>query len=299
MSVPFQSSLSSSFYLSRTSSLTCGACPDSPPCPADLLSKNFGCSSSNSGRTTPLIEACVDSFASAQIAVENGADRLEVCGQLVIGGVTPSPALFQQIREAFSLPIRVLIRPRFGDFLYSSMEHDQIVKEIQLFRQLGADGVVIGELTPQGQLDLPRITELVREAKGMGLTLHRAFDMAQDPIQALEEAISLGFDTLLTSGQAPCVMDGLPLLKRLVHQAGGRLTILAGCGVHQDNILEIYQKTGLRAFHTTGKKEPLQSGMLYRQNGVSMGLPCFSEYEIWQTDSEEFRACADAVHSLI
>ena len=152
----------------------------------------------------PLIEGCVDSFASAMAAIGGGADRLELCGSLVIGGVTPSPALFQQVRAAWEGRIHVLIRPRFGDFLYTDREGAQMEEEIASFRELGADGVVIGALTPDGALDEALLGRLMAQAGNLSVTLHRAFDMARDPIEALERAVALGFQTILTSG------DGLP-----------------------------------------------------------------------------------------
>ena len=246
----------------------------------------------------PLIEGCVDSFASAMAAIRGGADRLELCGALVIGGVTPSPALFRQVREAWSGKIHVLIRPRFGDFLYTEREGEQMEEEIAAFRDLGADGVVIGALTPAGELDEALLGRLMERAEGLSVTLHRAFDMTRDPFEALERAAKLGFDTILTSGQAPSAAEGVDCLRQLRERADGRLSIMAGSGVKPENILPIHERTGLLTFHTTGRKGNLNSGMRYRKEGVSMGLPSLSEYEIWQTDEEAFRACAALVHSL-
>ena len=246
----------------------------------------------------PLIEGCVDSFASAMAAIRGGADRLELCGALVIGGVTPSPALFRQVREAWSGKIHVLIRPRFGDFLYTEREGEQMEEEIASFRDLGADGVVIGALTPAGELDEALLGRLMARAEGLSVTLHRAFDMTRDPFEALERAAELGFDTILTSGQAPSAAEGVDCLRQLQERADGRISVMAGSGVKPENILPIHERTGLLTFHTTGRKGNLDSGMRYRKEGVSMGLPSLSEYEIWQTDEETFRACAALVHSL-
>lgn len=246
----------------------------------------------------PLIEGCVDSFASAAAALAGGADRLELCANLAIGGTTPSPFLFQQIRRKWDARINVLIRPRFGDFLYSPQELEEMAETIRMFRELGANGVVIGVLTPEGRLDEDRMASLMKEAGEMEVTLHRAFDMTREPLEAMEAAISLGCKTILTSGQAKNALEGKETLKELFRQAAGRITIMAGSGVKKENIREIYDYTGIRVFHTTGRGPVLDSGMRYRKETVSMGLPSLSEYEIWQTDEEEFRACAQLVHAL-
>lgn len=246
----------------------------------------------------PLIEGCVDSYASCAAAYRGGADRLELCANLAIGGTTPSPSLFEQVRRDFPVPVNVLIRPRFGDFLYTKPELEEMREDIKRFRDMGANGVVIGVLTPEGSLDGERMGCLMDCAGGMEVTLHRAFDMAQDPLAALEDAVRLGCRTILTSGQAGNALEGREVLKAVFLQAEGRIDIMAGCGVKKENIRLIYDHTGIRSFHTTGRKGPVSSGMRYRKETVSMGLPSLSEYELWQTDEEEFRACARLVHSL-
>ena len=140
----------------------------------------------------PLIEGCVDSYASAMAAAAGGADRLELCANLAIGGTTPSPALFKQVQRDCDVKINVLIRPRFGDFLYSQPEMEEMCTEIQAFRALGANGVVIGALTPEGALDVDSMRRLMDCAGDVEVTLHRAFDMARDPMETLEAAASLG-----------------------------------------------------------------------------------------------------------
>ena len=132
----------------------------------------------------------------------------------------------------------------------------------------------------------------------MEVTLHRAFDMTRDPFRALEDAVSLGCRTILSSGQAANAALGAPLLAKLNGQAAGRIDLMAGCGVKRTNIAGIAALTGITTFHTTGRKGSVDSGMRYRKEGVSMGLPSLSEYELWLTDEAEFRACAEAVHAL-
>ncbi len=246
----------------------------------------------------PLIEGCVDSYASAVAAVLGGADRLELCANLAIDGTTPSPALFKQVQRDCDVKINVLIRPRFGDFLYSEPEMEEMCTEIQAFHALGANGAVIGVLTPEGDLDEEKMRRLTACAGDMEITLHRAFDMTRNPTAALESAVRLGCKTILTSGQAPDALSGRDVLHAVSTQAAGRIDIMAGCGVKKENIQAIYDHTGITSFHTTGRRAPIDSGMLYRRKTVSMGLPSLSEYEIWRTDEGEFRACAEIVHGL-
>ena len=180
---------------------------------------------------TPLIEACVDSYASSMAAARGGADRLELCANLAIGGTTPSPTLFQQVQRDCRIPVNVLIRPRFGDFLYTAPELEEMCGEIRRFRDLGANGVVIGALTPDGDLDTDAMERLTACAGGLDVTLHRAFDMTRDPLAALETAIGLGCRTILTSGQARDAAAGRDVLKAVRRQAADRIAIMAGCGV--------------------------------------------------------------------
>ena len=163
----------------------------------------------------PLIEGCVDSYASAAAAALAGADRLELCANLAIGGTTPSPALFKQVHRDVAVPVNVLIRPRFGDFLYSEPEMEEMCTEIRAFRALGANGVVIGALTPEGTLDMDKMRRLMDCAGDMEVPLHRAFDMTRDPLEALEAAVALGCRTILTSGQASSAPAGLEILRTL------------------------------------------------------------------------------------
>lgn len=249
-------------------------------------------------RIKPLLEACTDSCASCRAAALGDADRLELCAHLAIGGVTPSPVLFKQVKRICGIRIHVLIRPRFGDFLYTEEEMEQMCEEIQIFREMGADGIVIGALTPDGDLDTEKLGRLMDCAGGMNITLHRAFDMTRDPYQSLDTAIRLGFGTILTSGQEADALAGSVLLGELYRQAAGRIDIMAGCGVRKENIRAIYGETGILCYHTTGRRGTLDSGMRYRKSSVSMGLPSLSEYEIWKTDEQEIRECAQIVHSL-
>ncbi len=244
-----------------------------------------------------ILECCVDSVESAMNAQKGGADRLELCGNLIIGGTTPTQSLFEEVRKHTNIKIHVLIRPRFGDFCYSDYEIEMIRKDIALFSSIGADGVVIGALSPDGTLDLPAMRMFMNEAKGMSVTLHRAFDMCKDPIETLEAAISLKLHTILTSGQENDCRKGAPMLQKLVEQAAGRIDILAGGGVDAELIKQLYQVTGCTSYHMSGKSI-LASKMQYRNSNVNMGFPAFSEYEIYQTDESKICAARQALDSL-
>lgn len=233
-----------------------------------------------------LLEVCVDSVESACIAAANGADRLELCSDLIIGGTTPTLALFEEIREKVDIAINVLIRPRFGDFCYSDQEYAVIKREIRQFVKTGADGIVIGFLNPDGSLDQDRMKECIALAEGKHVTLHRAFDVCRNPYEALEHAVKLSVNTILTSGQEKDCIMGISCLRELVKAAGGRIAIMAGSGVSPDNMTQLQEKAGIKHFHMSGKKV-LASRMEYRKENVPMGLPAFSEFEIWQTDGEK------------
>ena len=232
-----------------------------------------------------ILECCVDSVESAIEAEEGGANRIELCSALVIGGLSPSKALFEKVKENVSIKIHVLLRPRFGDFCYTDFEHEIIKQEIRMFKELGADGVVIGTLKPDGSLNLEQMKELVKEAEGMSITLHRAFDMCGDPYQTLEEVKELGIHTILTSGQKNSCIDGKDLLGELVAKANGEVDILIGGGVDVSVIPALYESTGATSYHMSGKIT-LDSEMQYRKEDVSMGVASMSEYQIWRTSAE-------------
>ena len=244
-----------------------------------------------------ILEACVDSVESAMAAVRGGATRLELCGSLVIGGTTPNPWLFKEIRRLSDIRIHALIRPRFGDFCYTDEEFILIKEAVREYRRLGAEGVVIGNLNPDGTLNMEQMKVLMEEAGDMSVTLHRAFDVCADPYQTMEQAISLGIDTILTSGQKNVCTLGTDLLRDLVEKSAGRIVIQVGSGVNADVIREVYLKTHATAYHMSGKVT-LDSSMVYRKEGVNMGLPSISEYEIWRTDEEAVRKARQVLEKL-
>ena len=243
------------------------------------------------------LEVCIDSVESAILAEKGGADRLEVCANLVIGGTTPGVSQFKQIRSACDVDLNVLLRPRFGDFLYTDAEFQMISEDIRMFRELGADGVVVGCLKADGSLDSDRMRVLREQAGPLQMTLHRAFDVCRNPYQALEEALSLGVDTILTSGQADHCLAGKETLKKLIRQADGRIEILVGSGVNAEVIRQLMDEIGAASFHMSGKKM-ISSGMAYRNREVHMGIPGIGEFEIFRTDEEEIRRARLVLHPV-
>lgn len=250
----------------------------------------------NQSKTTCL-EVCVDSFASAMEAVAGGADRLELCGCLLVGGLTPDAALLAQIREQTDIPIRCLMRPRFGDFLYGEEEIRLMESQMARLADAGADGFVIGCLTAQGALDLRQMERLVNAARGKGLTLHRAFDVSRDAAATARQAAELGIDTILTSGQAADCWTGRECLGALL-ALNLPLTLMAGGGVNARVIADLRSLyPQLATFHMSGKVT-LPSGMVFRREGVPMGLPGLDEFSIWQTDREKVREAAQVLREV-
>ena len=244
-----------------------------------------------------ILEVCVDSVESAVSAARGGATRLELCANLVIGGTSPDEDLFRMVRERVDIPVRVLLRPRFGDFLYSEEEFELLRRQVRRFAALGADGVVIGMLRPDGTLDEARMAELISLAGGCGVTLHRAFDVCRDPLEALDAAVRLGVDTILTSGQQASCAQGSELLRELVARSGGRPQILIGAGVSADVIRTLQPATGADAFHLSAKRTE-NSRMTFRREGVPMGLPGISEFEVWRCDETVVRAARQTIEAL-
>ena len=216
------------------------------------------------------IEICANSVESAIEAQRGGAYRVELCAGIPEGGTTPSYGEIKMARELLSIRLHVIIRPRGGDFLYTPLEQSIMLHDIDMARQLGADGVVFGCLTPDGDIDLPLMERLMKASEGMSVTFHRAFDMCRNPRKALEKIIALGCDRILTSGQQATAEKGISLLKELNVQADGRIIIMPGCGVNSDNVRKIAEETGASEFHFSGRSS-IESKMNYRNPAVSMG----------------------------
>ncbi len=207
-----------------------------------------------------LLEVCCGDIQSARAAAQGGAQRIELCAALEADGLTPSAGLIAEARRIAGLRLHVLIRPREGNFAYDDEEFCIMESDIHMARQLGADGVVIGALTPERDIDVEHCRALMRAAEGMQVTFHRAFDQCRNPQEALEQIIGLGCHRLLTSGQCRTAVEGIPLLRSLVEQSQGRIIIMPGAGVNPDNAQMILQQTGAIEIH--GSLRSLQHGRL-------------------------------------
>jgi len=195
-----------------------------------------------------LVEACVDSVASARVAEAAGADRLEVCASLAEGGLTPSAGLIACCVESSRVPVHAMIRPRGGDFCYDRSERLVMRRDIAEARSLGVTGVVLGVLTVEGRIDVEATGELVSLSRPMSVTFHRAFDVVADLDEALEQAIETGADRLLTSGGHRTALDGVDRLTGLVRRAADRITLIAAGGIRAENVQRVLD-SGVREVH--------------------------------------------------
>ena len=247
-----------------------------------------------------LLEICVDSLASARAAIAGGADRLELCSALLAGGLTPYEALLRQIRAESDIPIRCLMRPRPGDFLYTPEEIELMRQQILSLKAAGADGFVIGCLTANGNLDRDAMMPLIGACGSSGITLHRCIDVSRDPAETYRLAGKLGIDTVLTSGAAASCKAGREMIAQLISlrdQKNGP-EVLIGAGVNAD-LIRHFRNTvpGAAAFHASCKTE-LESAMVFRREGVPMGLPGLDEWHIQQTSEEAVRAARAALDEI-
>ena len=200
------------------------------------------------------LEIAVFSIEAALEAIKAGADRIELCENPMEGGTTPSYGTLMVMSTLTSIPVFPIIRPRGGDFLYSAIEFETMRNDIVLAKQLGYKGVVVGLLNADGTIDKERTKELVQIASPMQVTFHRAFDRCKDPIQGLEDIIETGCARILTSGQVPNAGNAIPLLKKLVEHAAGRIIIMPGSGVRSNNIKEIVNETNVIEIHSSARK---------------------------------------------
>ena len=240
----------------------------------------------------PLLEVAANSVASALAAQEGGASRVELCGALELGGLTPSCATIAITRERLRIPLYVLIRPRSGDFLYSDLECEAMQRDIEACVALGCDGVVLGALDAQGQVDRLRCRALIAAAGRLGVTFHRAFDLSQNPSAALETLIELGCERVLTSGAHASAIDGAAQIRALLAQAAGRVIVMPGAGLDVRNIARLARSTGARELHASAKRQ-LPSRMQHRR--LDMAEMAGGE---WRTDPVQVRAMVAALDSL-
>lgn len=227
-----------------------------------------------------IIEIATSDFSTTRSAVEGGADRIELCANLAEGGTTPSFGTIKQCREAFTVSLFSIIRPRGGDFLYTDEEFQIMLHDVKLSKELGCDGVVIGLLNNDGTIDVTRTSLLVKAAYPMGITFHRAFDRCKDPFEALEQLMEIGCERILTSGQQPAAPEGVELISELNKLAADRIIIMPGSGVRKENIKMLAEKTGCTEFHSSlrGKEQSKMefvhpafkdSGESYMNNKIS------------------------------
>ena len=243
-----------------------------------------------------MVEVCANGVESCIAAQEGGADRVELCAGIPEGGTTPSYGEIKVARRVLTTTrLHVIIRPRGGDFLYSDLEVERMAEDIAVCRELGADGVVFGCLNADGTFDLEKNRYLMECSRGMSVTCHRAFDRAVNPEQALEDVIALGFDRILTSGQQPKAEQGIDLLAKLNRQAAGRIILMAGSGVTEQNIRRICEATGLTEFHFSGR-ESFGSGMRYVNPNLYMGRPGANEAALDYTTA---RRVSDTIAQLL
>ena len=243
------------------------------------------------------LEVCVDSLESAIAAQNGGADRIELCDNLYEGGTTPSAGMIEIARKYLDIKIQVIIRPRGGDFLYSDLEFEVMKRDIEIAKELKADGIVIGILNPDASIDIKRTKELVELSRPLSVTFHRAFDMTPDPFKALEDVIKTGADRLLTSGQLNEAPQGVKLIGDLVQLAGDKIIIMPGAGINKDNIKDMINITRAREYHLTGSVG-VDSKMKYRKPKVFMGgIPEIPEYERMITSEKIIRSVVKTLQS--
>ncbi len=235
------------------------------------------------------LEICVDTVESAIIAQSAGADRIELCNNLMEGGTTTGFGTISSARNNLTIGLNVIIRPRGGDFLYSDLEYDIMRRDIDCCGEIGVDGIVLGLLIQDGSIDIDRTARLIEYAKPMSVTFHRAFDMCSDPIKGLEDVITSGAHRLLSSGQKNKAIDGIELISQLIKKAGNRIIIMPGSGINSSNISVIAKSTDAIEFHSTARKI-IESEMNFRKEGVTMGgMPDISEFSRKAADPVEIR----------
>ncbi|WP_430814900.1 copper homeostasis protein CutC [Carboxylicivirga sp. RSCT41] len=241
-------------------------------------------------------EVCIDSVQSAINAQRAGADRVELCDNLFEGGTTPSAGMIQQVKkQAPEVELFVIIRPRGGDFLYSEKEIQVMLADIEIARQLGADGIVSGCLLEDGKIDIANTTRLIKACGDLPFTFHRAFDMCCNPREAIEQLIEIGAKRILTSGLEQTAVLGYNNIAEFVDIADNRITILVGSGVKPDNIAQLLKETGASEFHFSGRVEST-SAMKYKNEAINMGgIPGISEFSIYYSNYDVIKKTINAV----
>ena len=238
-------------------------------------------------------EICANSVDSCIAAQEGGADRVELCAGIPEGGTTPSYGTIRIARESIDIGLNVIIRPRGGDFLYSENELNQMRHDILTARELGADGLVFGCLTPEGNVDMAAMSLLMKAAGDTPVTFHRAFDHTSDPFRAMEDIIGLGCVRILTSGCRPTAYEGAQNIADLIRKASDRIIIMPGCGIRENNIRDIAEITGAKEFHFSAR-EAARSRMKFRNPLVVLG----TEEDPYETEVTTVRRVAATIARL-
>lgn len=244
------------------------------------------------------LEAVVDNIDSAVKAMEAGANRIELCSNMIIGGTTPTLSLFTEVKKLCNIKLDVVIRPRCGDYHYSANEFKLMLAEIQRFKEAGADGIIIGALQTNGMLDYPQMQRMVLTAGKMNVTLNRAFDVCRDPYQTLKEAGELGIKRVITSGQKATCLEGIEVIKKLAKDAArNKIDIVINCGIDGSIIRQMYENTGITSYRVAGMIER-ESQMVHRNMEVHMGLAEFNEYILLDTDIRRIQDAAEILNQL-
>ena len=235
-----------------------------------------------------ILEVCAFTVQSCYIAKRAGAVRVELCDNPIEGGTTPSYGTIRQVKENVDILLYPIIRPRSGNYFYDNDEFEIIKKDIEMCRELGCDGISIGAQKINGEIDVERLKQIVELAGPMGVTCNRAFDVAPDPFQALEQIIEAGCERILTSGQETAAPDGASLLAKLVQQAAGRIIIMPGAGVKSGNIRQLMEQTGAREFHSSARKAAPNPLTYINQKVSDYG-------HVYIADEAEVKAMVDAI----
>lgn len=258
--------------------------------------------SSFSSRERKVLEICVDSLESASAAQSGGAQRVELCSSLLEGGITPSSGLIGAVRECLSIPVFTIIRPRAGDFTYATQEFAVMKRDIARAKSYGVNGVVLGVLLQDGQVDIERTRELVEQARPLEVTFHRAIDWAPQMEDALEEVIAAGADRILTSGGAENAMQGANRIANMVARAAGRIGVMAGGTVRQENIGELARRTNASEFHSSLRK-PKVSPVTYHEGGLSRSKPGgnrgLGDFTLYTVSAVDVRALRHALEAAL
>ena len=235
------------------------------------------------------LEICAINISSAMAAGENGADRIELCDNIVEGGTTPGPAMIKMAASRLTIPVNVMIRPRGGDFIYSDIEFEIMKQDVEYCKSVGVNGIVTGILTREGRVDVERTRLLVKLAEPMEVTFHRAFDLCNEPFEALEDIIDTGAVRLLTSGMEHSAREGRELIKQLVQKSAGRLIIMAGGGINPKNVEKLIDYTGITEVHMSAK-DKVFTGTHYSYGKVNLSGGDFARNNYYYSSNPQIIA---------